>query len=60
MDHLGLATAKESTRTESVLSAVSGKMFDNETVLTDLMPKKSVALPAVSINQLAPSARTSL
>ena len=50
MDHLDLAVAKESKRTESVLSAISGKMFENETVLTTLMPIKSVALSAASIN----------
>ena len=50
MDHLDLAVAKESKRTESVLSAISGKMFENETVLTTLMPNKSVALSAASIN----------
>ena len=50
MDHLDLTKAKESRGTESALCAIPGKPFDKESVLTALVPNKSVAL-LVNIDQ---------
>ena len=51
MDHLDLANAKESLRTESALSAVSRRrVFNNETPLVALVPKGPVVLPVMGIN----------
>ena len=44
VDHLDLTIMKESRRTESALCAVSRKTFGKKSVLTALVPKKSVAL----------------
>ena len=51
MDHLDLTIAEESRKTESVLCAISGKTYSNESVLTAfLVLKKPVMLPVDSIN----------
>ena len=54
MTHLHLPIAKTSERTESTLSAVSGKMFETEnaalTALVLLIEQAVVALPPVSIS----------
>ena len=50
MDPLDLTIAKESGKTQSALCAISGKMFDKESVLTALVLNNLVALSAGSIN----------
>ena len=50
MDHPDFTIAKERGKTESALSAILGRTFGNESVLTVLMPKETVALSAGSIN----------
>ena len=42
--------AKKSRRTESALCATLEKTFDKGTVLTPVMPKKTIAPSAASIN----------
>ena len=49
LDHLDLALAKESKRTEPVCWAVSGKTFGNKTVLIAPIPQKLIALSTDSI-----------
>ena len=50
MNHLDLAIAKESKRTESACCAISGKAFGNQTVQTASVPQKPITLSAVSMN----------
>ena len=52
MNHLDLLNSynQRKQKTESALRAVSEKMFEEETVLTALMPKIPIALSAVSID----------
>ena len=50
MDYLDLTIAKESRRTEAALCAMLGKNIGKESILTALVPKKSVALSVGSIN----------
>ena len=55
LDHLYIAIAKESKRTELASCATSGKTFFNETVLTAIfspVPQKPIALSAVSMNNI--------
>ena len=49
MEYLDLTIAKKSRLTESALSAIPGKIFRIEAVLTALDPKMSVAQPVGSI-----------
>ena len=51
LDHLDLASSKESKRTESACCAISGQVFSEETVLTASVTQKYIALSsAVSMN----------
>ena len=50
LDHLNLASSKESKRTESACCAISGKSFSKEIMLTASVPRNPSALPAASIN----------
>ena len=50
IDHVDLTIAKESRKTESALCASSERAFGNETILTDIMPRKPITLSAVSID----------
>ena len=49
MEYLHLKTAKESRRAEPTLCAISVQTFRKGSVLTALVPKKSVAQPVGSI-----------
>ena len=50
LDHLDLTIANETRRTESALCAISGEMFDKESVPRALLvPKNAVALSVGSI-----------